>query len=1297
MHYACQHARLDIVELLVGQHKYDIQELNCVVPTPLHIAAKNGHVSIVDYLKKNGCNPCFKRGTTNPLHLAAQEGHLPIVKVLHETNPVRSSAPDSDGNTPLHLASAHGHLDVVTYLCNIAKHPLCPKNRKGETPMHVAVKHGHFDTLKFFVDEKQCDPCSKDGKIGSTPLHFASKCGSLEIVQYLTNEKNCNAECKTSVQSRRKNPNATAGMTPLHYATFGGHLEVATFLVKEQQCNPQCTDELGFTPLHFACQQGHLDLVKFFLDLEIGEVNLMVTEDGKTPLHCASLGGNLDVVQLLVDFECDAWRVDSEGRTALHYAARNGHTDVMRFLIEEKYCNVNCTDQTGVTPLHQAAQYGHTDTVNFICSLPQTNILCAEENGYTALHLAANKGHTSVVELFVKEKYISVTIRDKLGRTPLHHAAQSGHLNLVQFLASHPESDPSCQDKSLKATPLHLASSFGHTDVVCYLINEKGCSPTCTDKFNSTPIHRAAGGGHLEIMQFLVKEKQASCLLRNKFGNTPLHLACQKGHAEMVKLLLSFSTENITLRNQVGRLPLDLTENIEIVSEFLKLGVDPSKGSIVTRYAYLKHWETLHPMVKVFLLGDSYSGKSTLVKAIQGGSILTDWMSSRFQRTVAIDANTAGINPMVVESRHFGKVVMYDFAGHPSYHAGHSAILNIASQQSIPLFLVAIDLRLTSDEIERRVAYWASLISSSMPDLQIKPQIIIIGSHEDELSKEEFRHKPVILEKVTAATNHKVKFVGWITVDTRRPASNGMTKLKQMISQKCYPIRAQLPQEHQGSLLRSFIEHKFSGTIVVEFRELKEYISHADIPDIKEESQLVQACEMLHTRGYILFLRSFPNAENSWIILNQRAILSMVHSFQMQINHTNNLGLVPISQLEKTLGKSGFNITLVIRYFLRMEFCARIADRKVLHSIVGFEPPHPLEDHLFFPHLITNKVSLELWKPEDGWTNQFGWCIECAVHGHFLGPRFLQILLLRLAVAFPFNTNPNYPFLTRRLTCYLWENGISWVDARGIETFVIVLEQARAVLFLTRLKAGTTYEMDHFFFRSLVLKEIRSIKDEICPRIKTAESILSLPEKYQPNLETQPLVGFRMEDMTRAIMNPMPQTLTARHLVLAPRNTSTNDQELECRTATLEEVLYFEAYHGLQSELLHKTFESESNGELISEEDITSIAESFSQKNTSLSSLARVLLVPQMVVNAIEKVTTLSTTDKHKLVLQRWKERNNSGTFFHLHQAFDMYSILIGTNPIVSHHETLLPCLCVYVKHASSVFAPLFTHIMLSC
>ena len=51
--------------------------------TPLHLAAQQGHFSVVDYLvnQKADINPKSKYNST-PLHYAAENGHLSVVEYL---------------------------------------------------------------------------------------------------------------------------------------------------------------------------------------------------------------------------------------------------------------------------------------------------------------------------------------------------------------------------------------------------------------------------------------------------------------------------------------------------------------------------------------------------------------------------------------------------------------------------------------------------------------------------------------------------------------------------------------------------------------------------------------------------------------------------------------------------------------------------------------------------------------------------------------------------------------------------------------------------------------------------------------------------------------------------------------------------------------------------------------------------------------------------------------------------------------------------------------------------------------
>ncbi len=1285
LHYACQHSRLDVLEVLVREYSYDLNQLNREVPTPLQVAAASGSANVVEYLLQNTEKVAFRSGRVNPFHLAADNGHISIMSLLLSFSSSLLSMVDHDGNTPLHHACAHGCLPVVVFLCSEVKHPLVVRNKQGETPLHLATKHCHSEVVKYLIDEKLYDPTTKDSVIGSTPLHMAAKSGCLDIMQYLANEKGCNFECKTSHQKKGKAKNMVSGRTPLHYACYGGQCDVAKFLIEDQSCNPCCTDDQGYTPLHLACQEGHAEVVRYLLSLKDTEIHQMVNDDGLTPIHAASLSGNLEILKLLVtQNEGNPSSIDSEGRSALHYCSRRGHTDLVRYLVQDSGLSATCTDQSNITPLHLAAQYGHLNTVKFLVTDALANANVTEESGYTPLHLAANKGHLTVVEFFLSEHHVSCMVRDRAGRTPLHHACQSGHLHVVQYLASQPDCDPSCQEKNLKAMPLHLAASFGHLEIVKYLMEERNCSPTCTDKFNSTPIHRAAANGHCDIVSYFVKGRQCHSILKNKFGNTPLHLACQQNQVQMVELLLSFSKENMTSRNQVGRMPMDLTENIKVLSIFLKNGFDPSKGSIATKFPYLKCWDPLSLTVKIFLLGDLDSGKSTLAKALQGGGFFQEWVTGRFQRVTPPDLETSGIIPISFGSKHFGRVILYDFAGHPSYHASHSVIMDVASRGSSPIFLIAVDLRKAPELIEKSVAYWCSLIELVSNGKDFQPHPILVGTHEDELSKDGLRHKQAILEKLIAlSVSTSLEFSSWVTIDCRKPNLANFHKLRQYISQGCDGLHPSALLDHKSCLLRSFMLHKFQGTSVIEFHELLEYLSHTNIPDIKDKDEVYKACQSLHSYGYILFLESKGSMESSWIVHNQEAILSMVHGFHKLVEIPNPLGLVSLTQLQTGLGAMGFNVTLAIRYLVRMEFCVKLADRRILHSVSGFDPPHPLEDHLFFPHLIRSSVEQEEWVEDDAWGGHFGWCMKCVDSNQMLGPRFLQLLLLRVASRFCFNTDPNSPFHIRRSSCVIWRTGIAWCDSRGIEA-VVGLQDKNRVTFFSRVQMSAELELDFYHFRSSVIREVRQVRMEACSSVRVDESVIHPGTILQCTLKLDSSKMLRYY-RTVNISDVFSSLVTPDEASIAWECSLESEPEESTETAlneslTWQDVLEFEPLTAIPSSILTKIACEESKNEQISKEDFELLSRSLSDGGTwDLKQLLIVLSLPRASTHTAarrtrnDSSTSLPPSDSStssfplvpassfQTVFDRWSaRRNGERTYIELWDTFSQYSMFGG-------------------------------------
>ena len=80
--------------------------------TPLHHAAKHGHISICDLITSNiqEKSPMTNHGWT-PLHSAAEGGHLNICEMLRK-NMVNKNPKDNGGFTPFHWAACHGRLSV---------------------------------------------------------------------------------------------------------------------------------------------------------------------------------------------------------------------------------------------------------------------------------------------------------------------------------------------------------------------------------------------------------------------------------------------------------------------------------------------------------------------------------------------------------------------------------------------------------------------------------------------------------------------------------------------------------------------------------------------------------------------------------------------------------------------------------------------------------------------------------------------------------------------------------------------------------------------------------------------------------------------------------------------------------------------------------------------------------------------------------------------------------------------------------------------------------------------------------
>ena len=103
--------------------------------TPLHYAAREGHLACVELLLRSGAdvNRATTAGGATPLHRAAFTGRVEVVHALLAAG-ARPAQQDADLETPLHKASAGGAVECVEVLLRAHPDAIHLVDRRGATP-----------------------------------------------------------------------------------------------------------------------------------------------------------------------------------------------------------------------------------------------------------------------------------------------------------------------------------------------------------------------------------------------------------------------------------------------------------------------------------------------------------------------------------------------------------------------------------------------------------------------------------------------------------------------------------------------------------------------------------------------------------------------------------------------------------------------------------------------------------------------------------------------------------------------------------------------------------------------------------------------------------------------------------------------------------------------------------------------------------------------------------------------------------------------------------------------------------
>ena len=696
-----------------------------------------------------------------------------------------------------------------------------------------------------------------------------------------------------------------AGVAPLHVAVANGHQEVTECLLEHTPCSPaMIVSAKGNTALHSACQYNQEAIAEYLITQSTPDFLLARNEKGFLPIHFAAAQGNLRLVRMLSKYmKRLGMSGNSEGGggwTPFHCAAEAGHVEVAKH-----YCSRHRYEPQSdnfLSPLHSAAIHGKRSVLEYLLRSGKfhPDMPSGDFGRSNSLHLAASHGHTNCCQLLIEEYKLSPMDTTLSGFTAFDLAAASGNVELVKYMTEAMGYLP-CNHIAL----LHIAAYYGNAAVISWLLS--------TGKYNPNTW-----------MQYFFLDEISTII-------SPLHIAAERGHLECVQALTAHNDCDVNARNSDGKTPLACSTSQAISWELIKAGaiLKMAVSNLSYKYRFLRSWSAILPSVRLFVVGASEAGKSTLVKALQNED---HWIKGRFVPVEGVEMHTSGVVPVNYDSSAYGKVTIYDFAGHEEYYFGHEALLN-KTGHSLPIFFIVIDLQNQKEELKRQISYWRGFIKQATCISNVEPKIMVLGSHCDLLRQQDKSSKEAFLHE-TCQSDEETR---WLTIDCRMPASGSMTKLHRILKKHCKEAKSSLHIHRHAHAFAAFLKHTIKIACQQYYVEQSIDVYGPPVTDFKEEVE--ELLGNLNNCGSILYLPNRNIPGESWIILDQETILQGIHGYQKRAKALDSklavavTGVVSLQELRELFLIPGCDLRLIIRYLLLMEFCHEIDNQEILQAL----------------------------------------------------------------------------------------------------------------------------------------------------------------------------------------------------------------------------------------------------------------------------------------------------------------------------------------------------------------------------
>ena len=1162
LHEACASGSYDVFKLLVTKRDLDVQCKDVDSNAPLHIAAKNGQLQMVMELTQlyGALAHSVNAKLQTPLHLALTNAHKQIADIL--LSELNTQIIDVAGNSPLHLAAMCGYTDMVSKLIQQYKSAPDCLNSKHQTPLHIAFEKKHGKTANKLLSKFHCCPTSTDSD-GNTPLHLAAVYDLPVMVRKLIDWYGSIPDCENNKQETPLLLAAEAknwtivnilvsemdccpikanldGNTPLHYAVMFGQTEIIQKMIKKCTSTPDCSNNKQETALLLAVKAKNWAIVDILVS-EIGCSPVKANLDGNTPLHYAVMFGQTEIVQKMIK-KCASTPDCSNKKqeTPLLLAAKAKNWEIVDVLVSEVGGCPMKADVDGNTPLHYAAMYGPTEINRKIVKLCKSTLDCTNNREETPLLLATKRKKWPIVRMFLDLSEFSYCTgkADVEGDTPLHYTIKYGPAGINRKMIKQCKSTLNCVN-SRQETPLLLAAKEKKWEIVDILLSE-GCSPTAVDAEGNTILHVAAKNGNSDLVTSLLSEYRVYSEPRNNSGHTPLYYASTNRHSRIVAELVKHNCN-----------PATVDEDYKILEQISHSKL--SEGSLT----------------KIFVIGNKSAGKSTLIEALKNETQQDPHFNDK------VISHTAGIVPSVHQSEQYGHVLFYDFAGDPEYYSSHAAALERLLTSSYHIFLLVVDFSEQEEAILQTLGYWLTFISYNSKDSQPKSQVIVVGSHADIIEAKgedaEWKLCELFTEISSELCSHHpyTEMVGYCSLDCHTCERARIEKLYKLLKQCCpSPVLDESKQLSVGAIiLLGVLQRDFKGVIACEVAQICMHIQLAELYLPQGLVSVYSYLQELNSQGVVLIVGNHEGLREEWVILDVSEFLATVHrklfsstslSQVCSSRLLSNVGIIPESDLRNVLAQ--FDIGLLQQCLKYLQYCFEVDDSEVLQSIFAESVYthtgtnvatdscntsvnnceavktcaaesallHDSSDTtnynsklLFFPALLRGQRSEIRWYEESPACCK-GWYIECAGEYDYFPPRFLHVLLLRLAFTFSLPAHnakkkrKNLDLYSRR--CNMWKSGIYWFMQTDVECMVEVVKQNKGLVVIVRSKKE--FEADCAgMFSNIVLKVLEARQD-FCHSLAANAYLIhpdDLNKTFLPRVEDLHL--FDMGEVKRALAN----------------------------------------------------------------------------------------------------------------------------------------------------------------------------------